>query len=173
MAAVILLRYLLMLAAVPLISVGLRIMHLFRARAMRNLAARWGLQYIGPAAPRWWNPSRLRISPPLPNWLSQFRPSGRRIRQVWNVVEGEQNGVTILIFDTIVGQYRGGAPCTMVACQTEQNPFGMVSSRDRVIQSYGWTVLHGAWMLWFPWTMSIKRLDNYVMELRVHPGLRT
>ena len=172
MVAVILLKYLLVLAAVSLVFGALRIVHMFRARAMRALAARWGLEYMGPPAPKWWNPSHLKISPPLPFWIPRFYPSGRRIRQVWNVIEGQQNGVTIVIFDSVVGEYRGGAPCTLIACQTEQNPFGIVSSRDRVIQSHGWTVLHGAWLLWFPWTMGIERLDNYVKELRVRSALR-
>lgn len=172
MAAVILLKYLLLLAAVSLIFGALRIVHLFRARAMRALAVRWDLQYIGPPAPKWWNPSRLKTSPPLPGWFSQLYPSGRRIRQVWNVIEARQNGVPVLIFDAVVGEYRGGAPCTLIACQTEQNPFGTVGSPDRVIQSHGWTVLHGVWFLHFSWTMGMKRLDNYVKELRVRSALR-
>ncbi len=167
-----LLKYLLMLAAVSLIFGALRIVHMFRARAMRALAARWGLRYIGPPAPKWWNPSHLKISPPLPGWFSQFHPSGRRIRQVWNVIEGRQNGVPVLIFDSVVGQYRGGAPCTLIACETEQNPFGTVSSPDRVIQSHGWTVLHGVWFLHFSWTMGIEGLDNHVKELGVRSALR-
>lgn len=172
MAAVILLKYLLVLAAVSLIFGALRIVQLFRARAMRALAARWDLKYIGPPAPKWWNPPHLKISPPLPVWFSEFYPSGRRVRQVWNVIEARQNGVSVFIFDAVVGEYRGGAPCTVIACQTEQNPFGAVSSPVRVIQSHGWTVLHGVWFLQFPWTMGIKRLDNYVKELRARSALR-
>lgn len=167
----ILLKCLLLVAAVALLQGALRIMHMFRAQAMRALATRWGFQYIGPPAPKWWNPLHLHISPPLPVWLHDFYPSGRQIRQVWNAIEGHQNGVSVLIFDSVVGQ-RGGQPCTLVACQTEQNPFGLVKSADRVIQLHGWTVLHGVWFLWFSWEMGIKRLDNYVKELRVRSALR-
>lgn len=167
----ILLKYLLVLAAVSLIFGGLRVVHISRARAMRALAARWGFQYIGPPAPKWWNPSHLKIRPPLPVWFSQFYPSGRRIRQVWNVIEGKKNGVSVLIFDGVVGGYRGSAPCSLIACQTEQSPFGTVGSPDRMIQSHGWTILHGVWFLQFSWTMGVKRLDNYMKELRVRSGL--
>lgn len=134
-----------------------RLVHLIRARSMRGFAAELGLRYVGPGAPpRWWlNPSHLEIHPSLPAWIAHLSP---RIRQVWNVIEGERNGVPILIFDGIIGEYRGGQPCTFVACRTEQNPFGTIRRGDRVIQAQGWTVLQGAWFFWFTWTMGIKRL---------------
>lgn len=162
-----------MLAAVSLVFVARRIVHMIRARAMRGLAAKWGLEYVGPRAPKWWNPSHLKVNPSLPVWVSEFYLSGRRITQVWNVMERRQDGLSLLIFDSVIGAIRGGAPCTVIACQTGQNPFVMVSSRDRVIQSHGWTVLHGSWFLLFSWTMGINRLDNYVKELRVRLALRT
>jgi hypothetical protein len=163
-----LLKFLLVPATVLLIFGVVRIIHMFRARAMRAFAARWGFQYIGPPAPKLWNPSHPKISPPLPAWFSlACHPCGRRIRQVWNVIEGQQNGASVLIFDSVVGEIKGGAPCTLIACQTEQNPFGIVTSPDRVIQSDGWTVLHGVWFLQFSWTMGIKRLGDYVNKLRV------
>jgi len=138
-AAKILLKYLFVVAAVALISGAFRIMHVFRARAMRSLAAKWGFRYIGPPAPNWWNPSHLKISPPLPVWLSHFYASGRQVRQIWNVIEGQQNGTSVLLFDSVIGS-RGGAPCTFIGCQTEKNPFGTTKSPDRLIQPQGWTV---------------------------------
>lgn len=163
----ILLNPFLVLATVSLIFGFVRIIHLFRARAMRAFAARWDFQYIGPPAPKWWNPSHPTISNPLPVWFSSFHPSGRRIRQVWNVIEGQHNGVSVLIFDSVIGRIRGGAPCTLIAYQSERNPFGTITSSDRVIQSHGWTVIHGVWFLQYSWTMGTKRLDNYVSKLRV------
>src|ERR1700680_2314218 len=143
----------------------LRIFYMFRARAMRTLAARWGFQYIGPPAPRWWwNPSHAKFSPPLPGWLSSV-PSVPQIRQVWNVIEGQQNGVSVLIFDGVIGA-RGGAPCTFIMCQTEQNPFGITTPPDRLIQLHGWTVLHGVWFLWFSWIMGTQRLERHMKKLR-------
>ena len=156
-----------LVAIVSLILGAVRIAHMFRARAMRAFAARRGFRYIGPPAPPkwWWNPSHLEIGPPLPAWMVHLRPSGQRIRQVWNVIEGQQNGVPILICDSVVGEYKGGQPCTLIACQTEQNPFGIVTSSDRVVQSHGWTVLHGTRFLWFSWTMGTKRIDCHLKEL--------
>jgi hypothetical protein len=165
MADVTLLKLLLVVAAVLCV---VRIGHLFRARAMRALAARLGFQYIGPGAPPswWWNPSHLEIHSPLPEWISRLHPCGRRMRQVWNVIEGKRDGISILIFDSVIGEYRGGAPCTLIVCQTEQNPFGIVTPPNRVVQSHGWTVLHGVWFLWFSWTMGTKRINDHVNELR-------
>jgi hypothetical protein len=147
---------------VLLISGGMQIIHRVRARAMRAFAAKWGFCYIGPPAPKWWNPSHFEITPPLPHWTSSFAG----IRQVWNVIEGQRNGMSIFICDSVIGS-KGGAPCTLIGCQSEQNPFGTVGAADRVVQSHGWTVLHGVWFLWFSWTMGIKRIDHHVNELRV------
>lgn len=150
------------LLALSLLLCVLRVFHMFRARAMRSLAAKWGFRYIGPAAPKWWNPSQPNIGLPIPSRVFHRLPT---LRQVWNVIEGQQNGKTVLIFDGVIGA-RGGAPCTFIACQTEQNPFGVVTSPNRLIQSHGWTVLHGVWLLWLSWEMGIQRLEHYVKELR-------
>jgi len=169
MRVVTLLKFLPLLVALVLFLGMVRVAHVFRARAMRALADRWGFQYIGPTAPeRWWlNRSHTKISPPVPAWFASWHPSGRRIRQVWDVIEGQQNGVSVLIFDCVIGEYRGGAACTVVACQTEQNPFGIVTSPDRVTQTHGWTILHGVWFLWFSWFMGTRHLDRYMRKLRV------
>lgn len=160
-----LLKFLLPLVVVTLIIGVFRIIYVLRARAMRSLAARWGFQYVGPPAPGWRKP---KIGDPLPARFSLiFRPSGRQITQVWNLIEGQQNGISVVVFDSVLGEGRNSASCTVIACHAEQNPFGIVSSPDRVIQSHGWTVVHGVWFLWFSWTMGIKRLDKYVNKLRV------
>lgn len=167
-----LVKSLTVLLVLSLVLGALRIFYMFRARAMRDLAARWGLRYVGPPTPpQWWlNPSHPKIGPPLPGWLSEFYPSGRRLTQAWNVIEGRQDGPSFFIFDGLVGDSRRTGPCTLIACQTEQNPFATLRGRDHVVQSHGWTVLHGAHF--FCWTMGTKRLDNYVEELLVHPAVR-
>ena len=67
----------------------------------------------------------------------------------------------MFIFDGVIGEYKGGAPCTVIACQTEKNPFGIVSSPYRLIQSPGWTFVHGVWFLWFSWTMGTVSNEIY------------
>jgi hypothetical protein len=141
---------------------------LFQGSVMRAFAARWGFRYIGPSAPPqwWWNPAHFEIRPPLPAWISHFHPCGQRIRQAWNVIEGQQNGITIFVLDTVIGEYRGGHPCTLVVCHVETNPFGAVTPADRVAESHGWTILHGTWLFWFCWTMGIKRIEGHMNALR-------
>lgn len=146
-----------------------RILHMVRGRAMRAFAAKWGFQYIGPTAPPqwWWNPSRLEIHRPL----TRSALCGLQPRQIWNVIEGNINGMTVFIFDGILGS-KGGQPFTVIACKTEQEPFQFSPSADRVIRSHGWTVLYGVWFLWFSWTMSTRRLDERVNELHArHPAV--
>jgi hypothetical protein len=155
-------NFLPVLVVLALILGIVRLFHMFRARALRILATKWGFRYVGPPAPKWWNPSHSKVSPPLPVGFSAV---GFSIRQVWNVIEGQQNGAAVFIFDGIIGA-KGGAPCTFIACQTEQNTFGTVTSPDRLIQSHGWTVLHGVWFLWFSWTMGVQRLEHYLKKLR-------
>ena len=141
---------------------AVRIMHFFRARAMRRFASRWGLRYVGPTAPpQWWfNTSSPKIPAPLPRWTSRLG-----ISQAWNIIEGKINGTSVFIFDGILGEVRS-QPCTYIACQTEQSPFPITTSVEPVIQIRGWTVLHGVWFLWFSWFMGIGRLDGHISYLR-------
>jgi hypothetical protein len=165
---VMLLFYLKLFVVILLILGLVRVWYIFRARSMRAFAAKSGFRYIGPAVPpKWWrNTFRLKIAPPLPAWISHFRPNGERISHVWNVIEGHQDGVLVFIFDAIIGGFRNSHPCTLIACQTEENPFGTVTSSDQIIGSHGWTVLHGTWLFGFSWAMGIKRLDGHLTNLR-------
>jgi hypothetical protein len=89
------------------------------------------------------------------------------MRQVWNVIEGDVNGVSVFIFDAVIGQYKGGHPVTLIAFQTEKNPFDQTNSYDHVIQTHGWTVLHGAWVFWFSWLMGTGSIEKHLRETRV------
>src|SRR5260370_1488186 len=97
---------------------------------------------------------------------------GRQIRQVWNVIEGQQSGVSVFIFDSYLAKVKG-TYCTFIACQTEKNVFGIDTSKYRVIQSGGWAALYRVPFLQIlPWTMSIQRLDDHVNRLRVGSSAR-
>jgi|SRR5579864_717349 len=129
---------------------------------MRALATKWGFEYLGPRAPNFWGVRsfpKTRLS--LPASFPRIGYPVGEIRQAWNVMEGQQNGVPVLIFDGVVGER---TYCTIVACHTQQNPFGDASP-GRVIQSGGWTVLCRARYLQIPWAVGIQRLDDYVNKL--------
>jgi hypothetical protein len=60
--------------------------------------------------------------------------------------------------------------CTFLACETERNPFGIDTKPDRLIQSGGCTAVYRVRFLQIPWTISVKRIDDYVNRLGI--GLR-
>jgi hypothetical protein len=164
-----LLKFLLVPAVVALVFGVVRILLMFRARCMRALAARRGFQYIGPSACKWGFPSLPRIKPPVPvPFLLAWFPASE-MRQVWNVIEGQQAGVSVLIFDCAIGEGKGTHYRTFIACKSKQHSFGTDSSRNRVMHSGGWTALYHVPFLdtpW-PWTLGIQRLDDYVNKLGV------
>jgi hypothetical protein len=144
--------------ALAAILAAIRIYYFFRARAMRRLAEKWGFQYVGPTAPlQWWFiPSRPLIPASLPGQLHRIGVS-----QVWNILEGKNKGVSVFIFDGILGAYKG-RPYTYVACKTEGSPFPIPTSSEPVEQMHGWTVLHGVRFGLFSWPMTIRRLDRHI-----------
>jgi hypothetical protein len=164
-ATVTLLKFVLVLTPVTVIFGAVRITFVFRARAMRALAAGWGFHYIGPSAPSFWGFRSFRkVTPPLPvSFPRNCYPVGE-IRQAWNVIEGQQNGVSVLICDSVIGRR---TYCTIIGCQTEQNPFKAYASPDHLIRSGGWTVLCRVRYLQIPWTMDIRRLDDHLNELGI------
>ena len=161
-----LLRLLPALALLTLIFGMVRITYVFRARAMRSLASRWGFQYMGPSFSGWRTSSHTLINLPPQLSLANCLAHGRRIRKVWNVIEGQHGGSSVLIFDSIVGEGRG-VYCTFFACQTEQNPFGMRTVPDQVIQSHGWTVLFRLRFLQVPSTIGVRSLEDHLNKLQV------
>lgn len=158
-----LLKFFPAVAVVALLFGVVTILFVFRARSMRALAARWGFKYVGPRAPSFWgfrNFRKVKTPVPLPHACQLVG----EIRQAWNVIEGQQNGVSVLIFDSVIW---GRTYCTFIACQTKRNTFGMDTSLDRVIQSGEWTVLYRVrWLQIIPRTMSIQRVDDHVNKLR-------
>jgi hypothetical protein len=158
MTGVALINLVLMVAA---ILGALRIMYFFRARAMRRLASKFGFRYIGPTAPpQWWfNTSDSKIPAPLPGRFSSLG-----ISQAWNIIEGQNKGTPVFVFDGISVGFRT-QPRTYIACETGQSPFPITTSAEPVIQIRGWTVLNGVWFLWFSWLMGMGRLDRHLRYL--------
>jgi hypothetical protein len=160
-------KFLLPVAMVALIFGIVSVLFMLRARSLRAFAARWGFEYIGPAAPKWGFPSFPKTSLPLPASFHLAGYPADEIRQVWNVIEGQQSGVSLLIFDSVIGTGKG-TYSTFIACQNKQNPFGRDTSTGRVIRLGGWIAFYRIPFLQIiPWTMGIQRLEDYVNKLRV------
>jgi hypothetical protein len=169
----------LLLPAPLVVGVGaLSAIMMFRARAMRALAVRRGLRYVGPPTLKWW--ALRKVSPPISIPFSLVR--WPNMRSVSNMIEGQQDGVPILIFDCQLGQTRYPYYRTLFACKTSQNPFRTDNSPQSSIQSRGWVLervgySHG-WIIVDQsprfiavplrlWSMSIRNLDDCFEKLRV------
>jgi hypothetical protein len=132
----------LFLIVTPIVGM-LSVIMIFRARAMRTLAARWGLEYIGPPAPKWFGFAKVKPRLPISrNWYPD-----NEIRQVTNVIEGECSGVQVIIFDTLLNIGRG-AYGTFIACRTESSPFEKDARGERVLKSPDWRILYNATALY-------------------------
>ncbi len=122
----------------------------FRARAMRSLALRRGFQFI---------------DRPLPASFRMTCYPADVLKGAFNVIEGQQNRVPILIFDSVIGEGRGRY-CTFIATQTDTNLFGNNSSREKIVQSCGWSALYRLRFLQIPGTVSIQRIEDHLNNLR-------
>ena len=137
----------------------------FRFKAMRVLASRWGFQYLDRA---------------LPASFSLTCDPFDCIARVWNVIEGQRNGISVLVFDSMIrggkGNYR-----TFIAVQTEKQAFHLLALRapfardgklcsGKTAQGDGWTAFyrHGLWIniaSFRGWTMSIQQIEDHLENL--------
>jgi hypothetical protein len=173
MTSATLVKWLPALGAIAVVVGWVRISLLFRARAMRAFAGRWHLRYVGPAAFSWRLLFARTVRPPVPipfslDWMA------RDVKQVWNVIDGQQSGMPVLIFDAYVGASKG-AYRTFLATKTSQSPFGIDKRRDCVAQSNGWTILirvpYFFEVPWATWSMDIPYLECCLNTLQVGSGV--
>jgi hypothetical protein len=180
MATVQLLKYLEVLAVLALVFGVSEAITVFRARAMRALAVRRGLRYVGPPSIAGWGFRKITPLVPIPFSLVRWP----NIRVVFNAIEGEQDGVPVLIFDCVIGRgvgHRAYFYRTLFACKTEHNfyetdtsPGHLIQSRgwiaERVVQSNGWSIVYQPLRLMViplrVGSMSIREIEDHLNELR-------
>lgn len=154
------------LLVVTVIIVGIKLLLRIRASAMRALAHRLGFQYTEGNSSLWFVPKGYR---PIP---TTFRLRGypmNTLRRTWNVLEGERNGLKVVIVDSILGLggKGGGRYCTFIATRTENNPFGDRSDQEKIAHSNGWTALYRLRFWQIPWTLSIERIEEHLDNLKI------
>ena len=128
----------------------------FRVKSMRALAGKLGFRFV---------------DRPLPAYFTMDCDPFDGKPLVWNVIEGQRNGINVLVFDSIV---RGGKGFyrTFVAVQTEGEPFprdGTFSS-GKILRSNGWTALYQNWYglgQLVGWTMTVQRIEECITNLRI------
>ena len=165
---ILLIDFVIVLGVVVLVHVLAYALMVHRAKDMRSLASAWGFRYIGPSASRWRSSSisRLEVESTLPSSFPRTCHPALPFKQVWNVIEGKRSGISILIFDSIIGDRRGtGRYCTFIAFETETIPFVSVASAEKVVHSHGWTGLYRLRFPQIPWTMSTQRIEQLLNTL--------
>jgi len=157
-------RFVLALFVPTALFAGVGLLYWFRASAMRALALRRGFQYTKGDPPLWFVPKDYR---PIP---TSFRLRGSPVNMIsrtWNVIEGEKNGISILILDSILDLgVKKGSYCTFIATRTDQNPFGSKGPQEKIAHSNGWTALYrvGLWQI-IPWTLGVQRVEEHLNSL--------
>jgi len=62
--------------------------------------------------------------------------------------------------------FKSGFYCTFVAARTDGNPFGLISPKERIAHSNGWTALYRFRFWQIPWTLSIQRIEEHVNDMK-------
>ena len=101
----------------------------YRANAIRALATRSGMHYLGNA---------------LPKSLGLSGTPFHRVSKVWNVIDGEPRGTRVMAFDCQVGAGKGSWRRTVIAVETDGNVIGhLLVQHDMTLdRSGGWQVLY-------------------------------
>jgi hypothetical protein len=138
--------------------IGVKLLYLFRTMAMRNLAHKLGLQFRQ-------GEQHLLFLPkghhPLPTSLGVRGSPWTSITRAWNFIEGEKNGVRVLIFDATLGSGRGRYS-TFIAANSDKNPFGYVGPELKIAHSNGWVALYCLRFWQVPWTLSVQSIEEYI-----------
>ncbi|HEV2647195.1 MAG TPA: hypothetical protein VGU46_12590 [Acidobacteriaceae bacterium] len=135
-----------------------------RAAAMSELASKLKFRFTpGPAGlwGLWFPPKDGR---PLPTTFPLRGDLLIGINRTWNVIEGEKDGINVLIFDSVrnLGM-KSGTYSTIIATRGETDYFKDKSEHELIVHSNGWTIL-GRFRFWqiLPWTLSIRRIEEHL-----------
>jgi hypothetical protein len=159
-----LIRYAPALLMLTAIFVGIEVLYQFRASAMRAFASKWGFRYSNGAPNKYYLPKNHR---PIP---TSFRLKGYPVdtlNRTWNVIEGEKNGLKILVLDSTLsmgGRY--GRYTTFIAVRTDTNPFEDTSPDEEIAHSNGWTALYRLRFWQIPWTLSVRRIEEHLDAMK-------
>ena len=100
-----------------------------RSTALRAMALRRGFVYLGEA---------------IPNSLTLYGTPMDQADSVWNVIDGECDGIRVVAFDCRMGSGKGSWRRTVIAARSPEDPFsGARSTPDLTIDHAGdWTILY-------------------------------
>lgn len=152
-------------AILPLFAVGLGLVAAalvhqagrWRAGAIRQLATRFGLHYIGDA---------------LPKSLTLSGTPFERYSKVWNVIDGEPGGVRIIAFDCRVGRGKSSWLRTVIATENTAGVSEIVApNQDMTMDSAGrWKILYHPKAFFnfrIVGLMPVQELESYLNAVTV------
>jgi hypothetical protein len=123
----------------------------FRTKSMRALASKLGFKFIGRTLPA--------------SFTMTCYPFDGSLTYLWNVIEGQLNGVSVLVFDSAPF----GTSRTFIAVQRGGEVFVSDGSfyQGKILQSNGWTAIY-QWKPWvnlLGWSTSTKKIEDYLGQL--------
>jgi hypothetical protein len=114
-------------AAFALLFGGQFLLQRRRSAAMKRLAAQLGFMYIGGALPRSFSLAGTGLE---------------AVSSIWNVIDGDRNGVRLIAFDCRIGRGKGSWTRTVIAAQSTVDLLGPVTEPELTVEHSGaWTIL--------------------------------
>ncbi len=157
-------RFVPALLLLTVVFIGIRLLYGFRASAMRTLALKWDFQYSKGEPRMLYLPKNHSPKP------ASFRLHGYPVdtlNRTWNLIEGEKNGLKILILDSTLSMGgRNGRYSTFIAVRTDTNPFDNEAPEEKIVYSNGWIALYRLRFWQIPWTLSIRRIEEHLETLK-------
>ena len=86
------------------------------------------------------------------------------IKTAWNVIEGQQDGISFLIFDSTMGEVKG-VYCSFVATRAPKNVFVAEVAGENVVEASGWSAVYRKRFIQIPWTLSVSRIEDRLKEV--------
>ncbi len=125
---------------------------------------KWGFQYSKGEPRMLYLPKNHSPKP------ASFRLHGYPVdtlNRTWNLIEGEKNGLKILILDSTLSMGgRNGRYSTFIAVRTDTNPFSNEAPEEKIVNSNGWIALYRLRFWQIPWTLSIRRIEEHLETLK-------
>jgi hypothetical protein len=148
------------LLSIASIFVAIEFLYHSRASAMRSLAARLNFQYSA-GDPRKWTAGRVAATCHPAGFHMACYPTNK-ISRMWNVLDGQRNGIRVVIFDSTVGEGKG-LYCSVGAVQASENQFEI--AREKIALCSGWCAVYRTRFFQAPWTLSVSRIEELAKSL--------
>jgi hypothetical protein len=127
---------------------------LYRASRIKKLAAKFGFDYLG------------RTDPPF---VSLVDTPFSKATSFWNVIQGQQAGVRVVVFDCRIGSGRHSWRRTVIAAETSAEVFAGVRFNPELTidRSGSWQLMHEPQLGTFAvrHLLPVREVEAYLAEI--------